>query len=97
VPAANSWRLTRTANVVYATLLLANDTLPMARNLSLPFVVDVPGGIDGTWPHQSLTSVTLLGAGSVSFQWSEAAGLVLSIQPGMTAPAPFAAVFKLDY
>jgi|EP01043_Picozoa_sp_COSAG02_P045805 hypothetical protein len=69
----------------------------MTSNLSMPFAVNVPGGVDGTWPHRSLASVTLLGAGSVSFQWSEVAGLVLAIQPGMTAPAPFAAVFKLDY
>ena len=95
--AAESWRLTRKADFVYATLLLANDTLPMTSNLSLPFVVNVPGGVDGSWPLHTLASVTLLGAGSTSFKWSEAAGLVLSIQPGATAPSPFAAVFKLDY
>ena len=95
--APESWRLTRKADIVYATLLLVNDTLPMTSNLSLPFVVNVPGGVDGSWPLHTLASVTLLGAGSISFKWSEAAGLVLSIQPGATAPSPFAAVFKLDY
>ena len=95
LPAA--WRLTRKDDVVYATLLLVNDTLPATRDLALPFVVDVPGGVDGTWPHRALASVTLLGNGSTSFQWSEAGSLLLHIQAGMTVPTPFAAVFKLDY
>ena len=95
--AAAPWRLTRKDDFVYATLLLKNNTLPMSSNLALPFAVNVPGGVDGSWPLHKLVAVTLLGAGSIPFQWSATVGLVLTIQPGMAAPAPYAAVFKLDY
>ena len=57
----------------------------------------MPGGVDGTWPWQPLKAVRLLGGGSIPFKWSAAAGLVLTVQPGLVVAAPYAAVFKLDY
>ena len=53
--------------------------------------------IDGTWPWLPLKAVRLLGGGSIPFKWSAAAGLVLTVQPGLVVAAPYAAVFKLDY
>lgn len=94
---SSDWRLTRKADTVYATLLLTNDTLPETASLSLPFAVGVPGGVDGTWPHNNLRAVTLLGAGAVPFRWTAVAGLLLTVEPGTKAAAPYAAVFKLDY
>ena len=35
----------------------------LPTRLLLPFVVDAPGGIDGTWPSAPLHSVEILGAG----------------------------------
>eukprot|EP01052_Picozoa_sp_SAG31_P031643 SAG31_NODE_3373_length_4351_cov_2.070790_5_plen_60_part_00 len=38
------WRLTRRADIVYASLLLDNQTLPSTNALELPFVINVSGG-----------------------------------------------------
>eukprot|EP00040_Diaphanoeca_grandis_P023728 m.129542 g.129542 ORF g.129542 m.129542 type:complete len:613 (-) comp29406_c0_seq1:292-2130(-) len=92
------WRLTRKQDFVYATLLLDNQTLPNDTTLELPFIIDVAGGVDGSWPFGTLTSVTLLGAESpISFSFSDVHGLVLTVEPQMKVAAPYAAVFKLDY
>ena len=72
--------------------------MPAAATLALPFAVDVPGGVDGSWPAQPLKAVTLLGtAGAISFAGSAASGLVLTVTSGLKVAAPHAAVFKLDY
>ena len=93
------WRLTRKADTVFALLLLPNQTLPRARSLSLPFVVDVPGGVDGTWPHAALQSVALLGHAEVHipFTWDGASGLHLAITPAMEVAAPYVATFALRF
>ena len=91
------WRLTRKGNTIFAILLIQNQTLPTVHQLPLPFIIDVPGGVDGSWPSAPLRQVTLLGGGVVQHSWSDAAGLLLSMQPGSRVAAPYAAVFKLEY
>ena len=72
--------------------------MPRVQSLALPFAVDAPGGVDGSWPARPLKSVTLLGtAGAVPFVWSAASGLVLTVEPALEVAAPYAAVFKLQY
>jgi hypothetical protein len=64
VAQARQWRLSRRgASSVFAMLLINGTVLPQSSTLELPFVVNAPGGIDGSWPSGSLTSVSLLGAG----------------------------------
>lgn len=97
---ATAWRLTRKLDTVYAFLLINGTTLPATPSLALPFAIDVPGGVDGTWPHQPLKAVTLLGddgGTKIPFKWSDAAGLVLTVTPALQVAAPYAAVFKLEY
>lgn len=91
------WRLSRKGDVVYAILLLDGGTLPNTNALELPFVVNAPGGTDGSWPTVPLQNVTLLGADPVVFDWSDRNGLLLKINPNATAPHPDAAVFKLTF
>jgi hypothetical protein len=87
----------RKGAAIFATLLLPGQTLPPLQRLALPFVIDAPGGIDGSWPTTALQEVTLLGGKSVPYAWSDSAGLLLRIQTRATVAAPYAAVFKLQY
>jgi hypothetical protein len=57
------WRLSRKGNTVFAMLLIANNSLPVVTPLVLPFVVDVSGGVDGSWPAGTVQTATLLGGG----------------------------------
>ena len=95
------WRLTRKGAVVYASLLLepgAGQQLPRCNSLALPFVIGLPGGVDGTWPQGTLSAVSLLGSSeSVGFTLSNVNGLALTINASMTVAAPFVAVFKLNF
>ena len=78
-------------------MLLPNHTLPGTSVLVLPFVVDAPGGIDGSWPSGALASVSMLGAAAVPFSWSNSQGLLLSVAAGSKSPAPYAVTFKLSF
>jgi hypothetical protein len=97
IQSTHQWRLTRKGAAIFATLLLPGQSLPPLQRQALPFVIDAPGGIDGSWPTTSLQAVTLLGGKSVPYAWSDSAGLLLRIQPRATVAAPYAAVFKLQY
>jgi hypothetical protein len=95
------WRLTRKSSAVYAILLLENQSLPLPstnQTLELPFVVDVPGGVCGTWPQAPLRGVSLLGTAPATVDFTQGSdGLKLRVGTGVKLAAPFAAVFKLDY
>jgi hypothetical protein len=91
------WRLSRKGDVVYAILLLEGTALPTASTLELPFVVDAPGGADGSWPTSPLKSVSLIGSDNVEFAWSDQNGLVLTMPASKHAAQPNAAVFRLDF
>ena len=96
--AATQWRLTRNGDTVFAMMLLDGAALPNTTPLTLPFVVPVSGGVDGSWPTGALESVTLLGTqATIAFTWGVSTGLELHTAPGGPAGPPYAAVFALAY
>lgn len=82
-------RLTRRDNVVYVHFWPSARAMP----LFLPFVVNVPGGLDGTWPNNNVRSVQMLGKGVLNTRFDPVRGLWVNIIHG----SPYIGVLKIEY
>merc|ERR1711957_499312 len=86
------------ANIVYVSLMHPDgglETLP--ETLHLPFVLDLPGGAEGSWPMGPLEGVTLLAETpeEVDFAWQKGYLTLKSLSAPLRQQ--YVSVFRLQY
>ena len=92
-------RVTRNDENVFVTAFTGSfgNGAWLPATLRLPFVVDVPGGVDGTWPRATLAAATLLGVGTVPFSFDPVRGLSIEVPVDRAPPTESAVVFELSF